>query len=185
VEPHHDAITLPVPLRPRESDDADTLTLQDLEQLAEVEAALTESLEAAGMADLASCRFDGRGLVMSLATDDVLFATGSTHISSLGQELIATVAEPLARFTNDVFVEGHTDDVPFGRQGYTNWNLSTDRAVAVVSLMTTTHGITPDRLGAAGYAEFRPRASNDTVDGRAANRRVDILIVAQGVTFDG
>jgi chemotaxis protein MotB len=185
VDPYHDAITLPVPVRPDDVHDADALTLQDLQQLADVEAALMEALEAAGMADLASFRFDGRGLVMSLATDDVLFATGSTRISSLGQALIATVAEPLARFHNDVFVEGHTDDVPFGRPDYTNWNLSTDRAVAVVSLMAASHGITPDRLGAAGYAEFRPRAGNDTAEGRAANRRVDILIVAQGVTFDG
>jgi chemotaxis protein MotB len=184
-ESRHEPIALPVPVRPHEPDDADTLTLQDLEQLAEVEAALVEALEASGMADLASFRFDGRGLVMSLATDDVLFATGSTRISSLGQELIATVANPLARFSNDVFVEGHTDDVPFGRQDYTNWNLSTDRAVAVVSLMTSRHSIDPDRLGAAGYAEYRPRAGNDTVEGRAANRRVDILIVAQGVTFHG
>ncbi len=157
----------------------------DLRQLEQVQDAVAESLEAAGLADLASFRFDGRGLVLSLATDDVLFASGSTEISPLGLDLIAAVAGPLDRFGNDIFVEGHTDDVPVGRAGYTNWNLSTDRAVAVVSLLATEHGITQDRLGAAGYAEYRPRVPNDSDHNRATNRRVDVLVVAEGVQIDG
>jgi chemotaxis protein MotB len=152
----------------------------DLAQLEGVQQAVMESLALAGLDDLADFRYDGRGLVMSLATDNVLFASGSTEISELGAELIAAVATPLRDFTNDVFVEGHTDDVPLSRGGYTNWNLSTDRAVAVVTLMAQQHGLGQERLGAAGYAEHRPLVPNDSNEHRATNRRVDILIVAEG-----
>lgn len=157
----------------------------DLAQLEQVQQAVMSSLAAAGMQDLASFRFDGRGLVLTLATDNVLFPSGSTAISDRGRELIAAVAAPLRQFRNDVFVEGHTDDVPLNRGSYTNWNLSTDRAVAVVSLLATDHGFSQDRLGAAGYAEFRPRAGNDSDAGRSANRRVDILVVAESAATAG
>lgn len=179
----------PVPDAPREDHvPAESTTLpptDDLEQLQDVQAAVVESLEVAGLGELASFRFDGRGLVLSLATDNVLFDSGSTSISPLGRDLIAAVAGPLDAFGNDIFVEGHTDDVPVGRPGYTNWNLSTDRAVAVVSLLAAEHGIDQHRLGAAGYAEWRPRVPNDSARNRATNRRVDVLVVAEGVTLDG
>ncbi len=173
---------LPVPEREPDPDQppADMAT-QDVRQLEGVRAAIEASLASAGMLDLADFRFDTRGLVMSLATDNVLFASGSTAISPLGRELVAAVAAPLRGFGNDVFVEGHTDDVPLDRRGYSNWNLSTDRAVAVVELILADHGFDPDRLGAAGYADNRPLTANDSDAGRATNRRVDILIVAEGV----
>lgn len=166
-------------------DAGDLPPTDDLAQLEAVRAAVVASLDAVGLGDLASFRFDGRGLVLTLATDNVLFDSGSTEISALGRDLLAAVADPLARFGNDVFVEGHTDDVPVGRDGYTNWNLSTDRAVAVVSLLATEHGLPQERLGAAGYAEYRPRAPNTDPRNRATNRRVDVLVVAEGVQIDG
>lgn len=166
-------------------DAGDLPPTDDLAQLEAVRAAVVASLDAVGLGDLASFRFDGRGLVLTLATDNVLFDSGSTEISALGRDLLAAVADPLARFGNDVFVEGHTDDVPVERDGYTNWNLSTDRAVAVVSLLATEHGLPQERLGAAGYAEYRPRAPNTDPRNRATNRRVDVLVVAEGVQIDG
>ncbi len=181
-----DPLASPIdPPTAEEEETEEKLATDDLEQLDEVEQAIEASLSTAGLGELASFRYDGRGLVLTLATDNVLFDSGSTEISSLGQELIGAVAEPLADFDNDVFVEGHTDDVPVGRAGYTNWNLSTDRAVAVVSLLASQHGMQPDRLGAAGYAEFRPRVPNTGSEARAANRRVDVLVVAEGVSLDG
>ncbi len=179
--------TIPAPAEAADGEDrADGMPpTDDLAQLEAVQSAVATSLEQAGLADLASFRFDGRGLVLSLATDNVLFDSGSTEISPLGQELLAAVADPLTQFDNDIFVEGHTDDVPVGRVGYTNWNLSTDRAVAVVTLLAAHHGIDEERLGAAGYGEHRPRVPNDSPQHRATNRRVDVLVVAQGVQIDG
>ena len=168
---------------PAELDDMPPM--DDMAQLEAVQQAVADSLVAAGLEDLASFRFDGRGLVLSLATDNVLFDSGSTAISPLGRDLLAAVAGPLGEFGNDVFVEGHTDDVPVGRADYTNWNLSTDRAVAVVNLLAAEHAIAPERLGAAGYGEYRPRVANDNARHRAANRRVDVLVVAEGVQING
>lgn len=151
----------------------------DLEQLAEVRAAVEAHLAEAGLEDLAELRVDERGLVVSIASDDVLFATGSTTISPVGLDVIASVAGALETFPNDVLVEGHTDDVPLARVGYTNWNLSTDRAVAVLSVLVERYGFPQTRLGAVGYSEYRPLAPNDTPTDRARNRRVDVVILVE------
>lgn len=153
----------------------------DLEQLHRVRDEVDASLVQAELDQHATYRFDERGVVVSIAADDVLFDTGSTAISPLGRRVVAAVARPLRGFPNDVLVEGHTDDVPLNRSGYTNWNLSTDRAVAVVNLLAGDFGIGQHRLGAVGYGQFRPIAPNDTARNRALNRRVDVLVVAKGV----
>lgn len=149
------------------------------DQLDDVRAQLDAAIAEAGLASVVTMRFDRRGLIISIATDDVLFETGSTRIDDAGGSVIATVAEVLDGVPNDVVVEGHTDNVPLLRGNYTNWNLSTDRAVAVLQLLIDL-GLDADRLGAAGYGEHRPVARNDTPARRARNRRVDILTVAQG-----
>jgi chemotaxis protein MotB len=153
----------------------------ELEQLQEVRLAVEASLAEAEFDYVATYRYNERGLVVSIAADDILFETGSTRISRLGRRIVAAVARPLQRFPNDVLVEGHTDDVPLNRGGYTNWNLSTDRAVAVVNLLAADFGIDQRRLGAVGYGEFRPLVPNDSARNRALNRRVDVLVVAEGV----
>ncbi len=165
-----------------EDDDPSPISTRDLDQLRTVRDALTDSLGNAGFAEAADHRIDERGLVVSISAEDVLFELGSTDVSDEGRLLVAAVAEALEGFPNDVVVEGHTDDVPIMRADYTNWNLSTDRAVAVLSLLYEEFSIEPGRLGAAGYGEWRPRAENDTAENRTMNRRVDVLVVAQGVS---
>lgn len=156
-------------------EEAEEAIPEDLEQIRrDLEAALA----AAGMPNVADYRRDERGLVVSIGTDDVLFETGSADISGTGRGVIGAIAPTLSRYPNDLYVEGHTDDVPLTRAGYTNWNLSTDRAVAVLTLLYEDFGIPPNRLAAAGYGEFRPRASNDTTGSRALNRRVAIVVVS-------
>lgn len=148
-----------------------------LARLDEVAAALDASLTEAGLIDLVEQRREERGLVVSVASDDVLFALGSTEISSIGAEVIATVAQTLREFPNEVLVEGHTDDLPLRRGSYTNWNLSTDRAVAVLSRMIDRHRFPTDRIGAVGYGEFRPLVTNDGSASRSRNRRVDFVVL--------
>jgi chemotaxis protein MotB len=75
-------------------------------------------------------------------------------------------------------VEGHTDNVPISGRFPSNWELSTARATTVLRELIEHHGIPADRLQAAGYADERPVASNDTPDGRAANRRVELVVLA-------
>lgn len=143
----------------------------------EVEAALSRALAAEGLTELVEMRHEERGLVVSIASDDVLFALGSTDISELGMRVIRTVARTLGDFANDVLVEGHTDDLPLRRGAYTNWNLSTDRAVAVLGVMIDRYRFPPDQIGAVGYGEYRPLADNEQRSGRARNRRVDIVVL--------
>ena len=149
------------------------------DNLDEVSAVLTEALQRAGLDGLVEQRREERGLVVSIASDDVLFALGSTQIREQGREVIRTVARTLDGFPNPLLVEGHTDDLPLRRGSYTNWNLSTDRAVAVLSLMIEEHGLEPTNVAAAGYGEYRPLAENGTRAGRAKNRRVDIVVLVE------
>jgi chemotaxis protein MotB len=78
----------------------------------------------------------------------------------------------------DIRIEGHTDNVPIHSGKYdSNWEPSTARATAIIKLFITKFALAPDRLSASGYGEYYPMASNDTVDGRAMNRRVDLGIL--------
>jgi len=78
----------------------------------------------------------------------------------------------------DVRVEGHTDNLPIHNGQFdSNWELSSARATHIARLLLSLHSIPPDRLSAAGYAEFHPLAGNDTAEGRATNRRVDLVIL--------
>jgi chemotaxis protein MotB len=149
------------------------------EQLVHVRDAIGSALEAAGLDAMVDFEINSRGLVIAIATDHVLFASGSAEFGSNGEAIIAAVAPTLATFNNEILVEGHTDTVPLNRDGYDNWNLSTDRALAVLKALTDWDGIDPARLGATGYGEFRPRASNGTEEGKAANRRVELVVVVE------
>lgn len=163
------------------NDDSDDHA-EPLDDLSELRHELENSLDEAGVDHLAEVDADPRGLVVSIGTDRVLFDTGSTRISPAGRQILAAVAGPIRPISNEVLVEGHADTVPISRTGYDNWNLSADRAIAVVHMLTDDHGLDPARLAATGYGEHRPRASNETQAGRQRNRRVDILITADNAS---
>lgn len=119
---------------------------------------------------------DGR-MVVALATD-ILFASGSAKLSKEGKAAIGEVAEVLASINERSFqVEGHTDNVPIKTAQYpSNWELASARAVTVVKAMVDA-GMAPERLSAASYGEFKPAVENDTKEGKAQNRRIEIVVV--------
>jgi chemotaxis protein MotB len=122
-------------------------------------------------------RLEPRGLVISLGEGGV-FDSGSDEIKPAGKALLDTLATSLVSVGNHIRVEGHTDNVPIKNSKFpSNWELSTARATAVVSHLIGNFGLQPDLLSAAGYAEYRPAASNDTEEGKARNRRVDIVVL--------
>src|SRR5882672_9204555 len=133
---------------------------------------IQQALQAAGLGSSVTFTVESRGLVATIATDRVLFDTGSAQVNAAGERIIAAIAPTLVRLTNPVLIEGYTDNVPLDSNGYTNWNLSTDRAVAVLQTLQATYGIDPTRLSGAGYGQYHPVASDATPQGRAANRRV-------------
>ena len=92
-------------------------------------------------------------------------------------QILAKVSGILRSVNNMIIVEGHTDNVPINTVKYpSNWELSVDRAVQVVKYLSSHHHIAPQRFIATGYGEYHPVADNSTVEGRARNRRVNIVI---------
>ena len=116
-------------------------------------------------------------IVLALATD-VLFDAGKTEIKPEGKSALAEVAAALKTVQGRRFqVAGHTDTLPIHTKEFaSNWELSTARAVSVVKLLVK-EGVKPEALSAAGYAEFDPSHSNGTTQGRAKNRRIEIVLV--------
>jgi len=111
---------------------------------------------------------------------DILFPSGSATLSPKAVEVLEQLANTLAPFPNPMRVEGHTDNRPINTIAFpSNWELSAARAASVVHLFTQ-RGIAPERLAVIGLGENRPAQSNDTPEGRNANRRV--LIVVLGTT---
>jgi chemotaxis protein MotB len=118
-----------------------------------------------------------QGLVVRVLTDNLLFSSGSAHLETTGEPLLDHVADLLkVDKTHPITVEGNTDNVPIHTAQFpSNWELSTARATTVVRYFIS-QGVTEQRLGAAGYADLHPVASNATGTGRARNRRVDIVL---------
>ncbi len=119
---------------------------------------------------------DGQ-MVVQLATD-ILFTSGSAVLSKDGEAAIVEVTGVLAGIPERAFqVAGHTDDVPISNKMYrSNWELAFGRAMSVVRTMVDS-GMPSTRISATSYAEFKPAASNDDDEGKAANRRIEILVV--------
>jgi chemotaxis protein MotB len=121
------------------------------------------------------------GLVVSLR-EFGFFDSGSATIKPESLSALDRIASILAIRTCKLRIEGHTDNIPIHTaQMASNWELSTARATELVRVLIVGHRFAPERLSAAGYAEYHPIASNLTAQGRAQNRRVDIVILgAQG-----
>ena len=114
---------------------------------------------------------------VSLA-EKLLFKSGSDVVDPKGKEALKTLAQVL-NSTKDitVMIEGHTDNVPIKTNKFKdNWDLSVARATSIVRILTNDYKIVPTRLTASGKSEFFPKADNDTAEGRASNRRTEIIL---------
>lgn len=110
--------------------------------------------------------------------NDVLFPSGSASLTPQANDIVRKLGGTLAGIPNPIFIEGHTDNVPISRVVFpSNWELSAARASAVIRLLAA-GGVAPTQMTALGFGEYRPTQSNDTVEGRAANRRVMLAILA-------
>jgi chemotaxis protein MotB len=118
------------------------------------------------------------GKVYVSMSDRLLFRSGSAAVEAKGKEAIKVLAGVLNNNPDiDILVEGHTDNVPIKTAVYKdNWDLSVARATSIVRILTEDYKMTPTRLTASGKGEFAPRSTNATAEGRANNRRTEIIL---------
>jgi chemotaxis protein MotB len=117
------------------------------------------------------------GLVISLR-EAGFFSSGSATPKPETLPTLCQIAASLSRTPYDLRIEGHTDNIPIHTAEFdSNWELSSARATRIARLFLELKALSPDRISAAGYAEFHPIAVNDTADGRARNRRVDLVVL--------
>ena len=124
---------------------------------------------------------DERGLVITLS-GDAYFAPGSARLSENSRGVLKKVGTIVNSISNFVRIEGHTDNRPIPpqgvREGYeTNWELSSARSLSVLRYLADEEGINPKQISSVAYGQFRPIDDNNIPEGRAYNRRVDIIIV--------
>jgi len=124
-----------------------------------------------------SVRTERRGVVVSIG-ESFLFPAGSTDIKESSMRVLGELAMFLKGIDNQIMIEGHSDNIPVRNSRYTsNWEISTIWAVRILRLFVGRFGIPPERLIVAGYGEYKPVRENTTPEGRAKNRRVDIVIL--------
>jgi chemotaxis protein MotB len=134
--------------------------------------------KAHGFSDKVQTVIERRGLVVRVLTDKLLFNSGEATLQPEGDPLLEEVATLLnVDKSHPITVEGNTDTQPIATSQFpSNWELSTARATTVVRFLIA-HGVSAERLAAAGYAALHPVDSNATTAGRAHNRRVDIVLM--------
>lgn len=122
---------------------------------------------------------DERGVILQLK-DSILFESGQAVLKKESKTILDKLSDLIKAMPNSIVVEGHTDNVPIETMEYkNNWELSTARSLSVVSYFIDTKNLNPSRFSAAGYGEYKPLLENTSVENKAKNRRVNILIVAE------
>ncbi len=162
---------------------------QDRQKLQRVSAALREQYDRmqaikdkinAALADMQSKGVEvyyDKGYVFVSLASDLLFKSGSAKLDSNGKKALASVADVLNSYPNmKLVVLGNTDSVQYKKGGTGNWNLSTERAVNVVKIFRDDYQVDPARMTAAGKGKYAPVADNGTPEGRAKNRRIDLIL---------
>jgi chemotaxis protein MotB len=156
---------------------SETAPAQVREDLNHVQNELTQALADQIAAHTVSIQMGRDGLVISLR-EAGFFASGSATPNPGTLPVLRKITASLTRTSFDLRIEGHTDNVPIHTPQFdSNWELSSARATAVARLLLEEDLMSPERLSVAGYAEFHPAASNDTAEGRAQNRRVDLVVL--------
>jgi chemotaxis protein MotB len=142
-------------------------------------AALVQSLEPEVANHQVRVRLDSRGLVITL-NQTAFFRSGAAEFDPAMYPTLGKISTALARIDNPIRMEGHTDSLPIHNERFrNNWELSSARSIAVLELLATRFEIAPSRMAVAGYADTAPVSSNDTEEGRARNRRVDIVVLSR------
>jgi len=157
--------------------EARTEGLSNIEIRRQLEEQIKALPQAEGQENNISVITDERGVVIRIM-DKAFYDTGKADLKDRARETLDKVAPVIKFLPNEIRIEGHTDNVPISTYEFkSNWELSVRRATEVVRYLIENGGISPQRISAAGYGEYRPVAANDSDANRALNRRIEIIVV--------
>ena len=152
-------------------------TKNDPKDMATVYQNVEDYVKKNNLTDDTKVTINERGILIRFV-DTALFDTGKVDIKPKAEKILLNIGKIIKKSNKPIRVEGHTDDIPIRNGKYpTNWELSTNRATNVVRFFIEELDIDPSKVSAAGYGEYHPVADNSTAEGRAKNRRVDIIII--------
>ncbi len=161
---------VPTPPVPRPADPSELLPSKDF---------LERELAAEISAGRLSIHMEARGMVVSLR-EASYFVSGSDELSAALFPVMEKIAATVLKTNNPIRLEGHTDSIPIHNSRFrSNWELSSARAIALMESLKARFEVPATRMSVAGYADNFPAESNDTLEGRARNRRVDLVILGQ------
>lgn len=153
---------------------------KEVAKLTQVRKDLQAALAKAGVPKAATFRFDHRGLVITIATDNVLFHSGSAGLEKQGRKILNTLGPTLQRLPNLLSIDGHTNSIPIHTAEFpSNWELSGARASGVLRYLHTRDAIPDSRMTFTGFADTKPRTPASDPRSVILNRRVEIVIMAQ------
>jgi len=140
---------------------------------------LQKGLAAEIAAGKVGLKLERRGLVISLR-EAAFFASGDDAVAPASVEILAKIAAQTENISNPVRLEGHTDSIPIHNSRFrSNWELSAARAISMMELLRQRFDLPGERMSVAGYAENAPVDTNETAEGRAHNRRVDLIVLSE------
>jgi chemotaxis protein MotB len=143
----------------------------------QLESQIKDVSQSEGQGNNISVITDERGIVIRIM-DKAFYDTGKADLKDKARETLDKIAPVIKSLPNEIRIEGHTDNVPINTAEFkSNWELSVRRATEVVRYLIEKGDISPQRISAAGYAEYRPVAANDSDANRAMNRRIEIIVV--------
>ncbi|SHG47468.1 chemotaxis protein MotB [Thermosyntropha lipolytica DSM 11003] len=154
-----------------------TQSLIETQKLEQYKEALDRYFKEQGIEALVTTTVNEKGLQI-IIRDVALFDSGKADIKPEAMPILRDLSVILASLDNNIEVSGHTDNLPINTPQFpSNWELSTQRALNVMKFLLQNPDLDPARFSVVGYGEYRPIANNATVQGRAMNRRVEILLL--------
>ncbi|WP_128895531.1 flagellar motor protein MotB [Longirhabdus pacifica] len=152
--------------------------LQEEIELLELQEQMDRYIESKGLSAQLETVLNEVELMITIK-EQALFDSGSAAVKDEGQILASALSEMMIQYPDyEIIIAGHTDNQPIATREYpSNWDLSADRALNFMKLLLQDENAYPQRFSAVGYGEFRPIASNEEMEGRALNRRVEINIM--------
>lgn len=150
---------------------------QDQKELGELKETIEGYIEEKGLSPRLQTELTTQGLLLTI-TEGVLFMPGNAEVVGEARSIATEISNLLVTDPpRNIVIEGHTDNTPIHTAKYpSNWELSSSRAINFMKILLENEKLDPKKFSATGFGEYQPVSSNDTTEGRAKNRRVEVLI---------